>query len=111
MPSCAFVMGKMGRLEPSDPSSAIHVPKPAYVISRYSNHERFRKVPGTFFCHNSYQLSTTRWRGTMDGLNPADFAVPQPYLNPVRMERGVREQVLDDAASQFSCALVLFEDN
>ena len=47
----------------------------------------------------------------MDTLNPADFAVPQPYLNPVRMERGVREQVLDDAASQFPRALVLFEDN
>jgi hypothetical protein len=47
----------------------------------------------------------------MDGLNPADFTVPQPYLNPVRMERGVREQVLDDAASKFPGALVLFEDN
>ena len=47
----------------------------------------------------------------MDDLNPADFTVLQPYLDPVRVKRRLREQFLDDAAGQFSCALVLFEDN
>jgi hypothetical protein len=47
----------------------------------------------------------------MDYLNPADFAIPQPHLDPVRVERGVRQQALDDAAGQFPGALVLFEDN
>jgi len=56
-------------------------------------------------------LSTTRLPGTMDHLNPADFTAAQPYLNPVRVKRGLREQVLDDAAGLFPCGLVLFEDN
>jgi len=56
-------------------------------------------------------LSTTRLPGTMDDLNPADFTAPQPYFNPVRVKRGLREQVLDDAAGLFPCGLVLFEDN
>jgi hypothetical protein len=47
----------------------------------------------------------------MDGLNPADIPGLQPYLNSVRVKRGVREQVLDDAAGQFSGGLVLLEDN
>ena len=49
--------------------------------------------------------------GTMDHLNPADFTALQPYLNPVRVKRGIREQVLDDAAGLFPGALVLFQDN
>jgi hypothetical protein len=49
--------------------------------------------------------------GTMDDLNPADFTVPQPYLDPVGMKRGIGEKVLDDAAGLFPGALVLFEDN
>ena len=56
-------------------------------------------------------LSTDRLPGTMDDLNPADFTALQPYLNPVRVKRGVRKQVLDDAAGQFPGGLVLFEDN
>ncbi len=58
-----------------------------------------------------YLLSTTRLPGTMDDLNPADFTALQPYLNPVRVKRGLREQVLDDASGLFPCGLVLFEDN
>jgi hypothetical protein len=49
--------------------------------------------------------------GTMNDLNPADFTVLQPYLDPVRVKRGVREQVLDDASGLFPGGLVLFEDN
>ena len=56
-------------------------------------------------------LSTTRMPGAMDDLNPADFTVLQPYLDPVRVKRGIREKVLDDASGLFPCALVLFEDN
>ena len=47
----------------------------------------------------------------MDDLDPADFTVLQPYLDSVRVKRGIREKVLDDASGQFPCALVLFEDN
>jgi len=47
----------------------------------------------------------------MDDLDPADFTVLQPYLDPARVIRGLREKVLDDASSLFPCALVLFEDN
>ena len=47
----------------------------------------------------------------MDDLNPADFSALQPYLDPARVKRGVRKQVLDDASSLFPGALVLFEDN
>jgi len=57
------------------------------------------------------RLSTTRMPGTMDDLNPADFPVLQPYLDPVRVKRGLREKVLDDASGLFPCGLVLFEDN
>ena len=49
--------------------------------------------------------------GTMDDLNPADFATLQPYLDPVRVKRGLREKVLDDASGLFPGGLVLFEDN
>jgi hypothetical protein len=47
----------------------------------------------------------------MDDFNPADFAVLEPYLDPVRVKRGIREKVLDDASGLFPCALVLFEDD
>jgi hypothetical protein len=47
----------------------------------------------------------------MDDLNPADFTAQQPYLDPVRVKRGLREKVLDDASGLFPCGLVLFEDN
>jgi hypothetical protein len=47
----------------------------------------------------------------MDDLNPADFTVLQPYLNPVRVKRRLGEQVPDDASSLFTGALVLLEDN
>jgi hypothetical protein len=47
----------------------------------------------------------------MDDLNPADFTVLQPYLDPVRAERGLREKVLDDASGLLPGGLVLFEDN
>ena len=47
----------------------------------------------------------------MDDLDPADFTAQQPDLDPVRVKRGLREQVLDDAAGQFPGGLVLFEDN
>jgi hypothetical protein len=56
-------------------------------------------------------LSLTRMSGTVDNLNPADFTVLQPYLDPVRMKRGIREKVLDNASRLFPCTLVLFEDN
>ena len=47
----------------------------------------------------------------MDDLNPADFTALQPYLDPVRVKRGLREKVLDDASGLFPCRLVLLEDN
>jgi hypothetical protein len=47
----------------------------------------------------------------MNDLNPADFTGLEPYLNPMRVKRRVREQVLDDAAGQFPGGLVLLEDN
>jgi len=49
--------------------------------------------------------------GAMDDLNPADFTALQPYLNPVRVKRGLGEKVLDDASGLFPCGLVLFEDH
>jgi hypothetical protein len=49
--------------------------------------------------------------GTMDDLNPADFTTLQPHFDPVRVKRGVREKVLDDASGLFSCGLVRFEDD
>ena len=47
----------------------------------------------------------------MDHLNPADFAVLQPYLDPVRVKRGLGEKILDDASGLFPAGLVLFKDN
>jgi hypothetical protein len=47
----------------------------------------------------------------MDHLNPADFTVAQPYLDPMRVERRIRQQVLNDAARLLPSALVLLEDN
>jgi hypothetical protein len=47
----------------------------------------------------------------MDDLNPADFTVLQPYLDSMRMKRGLREQVLDDASGLLPGALVLFKHN
>ena len=52
-----------------------------------------------------------RMPGAMDDLNPADFSVLQPDLDPVRVKPGLREKVLDDASGQFPCGLVLFEDD
>jgi hypothetical protein len=57
------------------------------------------------------RLSAPRMPGAMDDLNPADFTVLQPHLDPVRVKRGLREKVLDDASGLFPCGLVLFEDN
>ena len=45
----------------------------------------------------------------MDDLNPADLAVLEPYLDTVRLERGVLEKVPDDASDLLPSALVLFE--
>jgi hypothetical protein len=47
----------------------------------------------------------------MNHLNPANFAAPQPYLNSMWVKRRIRQKVLDNAARQFSRALVLFEHN
>ena len=57
------------------------------------------------------RLSTTSIPGAMDDLNPAHFTALQPYLNPVRVKRGLREKVLDDASGLLACRLVLFENN
>ena len=56
-------------------------------------------------------LSRARLPCAMDDLNPADFTVLQSYLDSVRVKRGLREKVLDDAAGLFPGALVLFKDN
>ena len=55
-------------------------------------------------------LCTGRMPGAVNDLNPADFTVLQPYLDSVRVERGVGEKVLDDASGLLPGALVLFED-
>ena len=47
----------------------------------------------------------------MDDLNPADFAVLKPDLDPVRVKRGLGEKILDDASGLLPGTLVLFEDN
>jgi hypothetical protein len=47
----------------------------------------------------------------MDHLNPANFTVLQPDLNPMRVKQGIGKKVLDDATGLFPGALVLFEDN
>jgi hypothetical protein len=47
----------------------------------------------------------------MDDLNPADLAALQSYLDPVRVKRGLREEVLDDASGLLPSRLVLFKDN
>jgi hypothetical protein len=47
----------------------------------------------------------------MDDLNPADFTVLQPHLDPVRVKWGIGEKVLDNASGLLPGALVLFEDN
>jgi len=49
--------------------------------------------------------------GAVDDFHPADFTVLQPYLDPVRVKRGIREKVLDDASCLLPCGLILFEDN
>jgi hypothetical protein len=47
----------------------------------------------------------------MDDLNPADFTALQPYFDSMRVKRGLRKKVLDDASGLFPSALVLFKDN
>ena len=47
----------------------------------------------------------------MDDLNPAHFTVLQPYFDSMRVKRGIRKKVLDDASRLFPRALVLFKDN
>jgi len=56
-------------------------------------------------------LTTTQFSGAMDDLNPTDFTALQPYLDPARVKRGLREKVLDDASGLFPGGLVLFKDN
>ena len=44
----------------------------------------------------------------MDDLNPADFAALQPNFDSMRVKRGIRKKVLDDASGLFPRTLVLF---
>jgi hypothetical protein len=47
----------------------------------------------------------------MDDLNPADFTALQPYFDSMRVKRGLRKKVLDDASGLSPSVLVLFKDN
>jgi hypothetical protein len=44
-------------------------------------------------------------------MDSSDFATDEPYLYPMRMKGGVRENILNDASSQSPGALILLQDN
>lgn len=47
----------------------------------------------------------------LDILDAPNLSIDQPYLDPVWVRSGVGQNVLDDASGQFSCSLVLLEDD
>jgi hypothetical protein len=47
----------------------------------------------------------------LDVLDTPNLSIDQPYLDPVWVRSGVGQNVLDDSSGQFSCSLVLLEDD
>jgi hypothetical protein len=47
----------------------------------------------------------------LDFLYASNLSIDQPYLDPMWVRSGVRQNVLDDSSGQFSCSLVLLEDD
>ena len=54
---------------------------------------------------------STRCHILLDVLDAPNLSIDQPYLDPVWVRSGVGQNVLDDALGQFSCSLVLLEDD
>ena len=44
-------------------------------------------------------------------LYAPNLSIDQPYLDPMGVRGGVGQNVLDDSSGQFSCSLVLLEDD
>ena len=47
----------------------------------------------------------------LDLLDAPNLSIDQPYLDPMWVRSGVSQNVLDDSSGQFSCSLVLLEDD
>jgi len=47
----------------------------------------------------------------LDFLYAPNLSIDQPYLDPMWVRSGARQNILDDSLSQFSCSLVLLEDD
>jgi len=47
----------------------------------------------------------------LDFLYAPNLSIDQPYLDPMWVRSGVGQNVLDDSSGQFSCSLVLLEDD
>jgi len=47
----------------------------------------------------------------LDFLYAPNLSIDQPYLDSMWVRSGVRQNVLDDSSGQFSCSLVLLEDD
>ena len=86
-------------------------PSPYETLKKFAGKTGIHELAMQRWVCFSATLSTTRMPGAMDDLNPADFTALQPYLDPVRVKRGLREKVLDDAPGLFPGGLVHLEDN
>jgi len=47
----------------------------------------------------------------LDFLYTPDLSINKPYLDPMGVRNRVGQNILDDPSGQFSCSLVLLEDN
>ena len=47
----------------------------------------------------------------LDLLYAPNLSIDKPYLDPMWVRSGVGQNVLDDSSGQFSCSLVLLEDD
>ena len=47
----------------------------------------------------------------LDFLYAPDLSIDKSYLDPMRVRNGIGQNILDDSLGQFSCSLVLLEDN
>jgi hypothetical protein len=47
----------------------------------------------------------------LDLLDAPNLSIDQPYLDPMWVRSGVGQNVFDDSSGQFSCSLVLLEDD
>jgi hypothetical protein len=47
----------------------------------------------------------------LDFLYAPDLSINKSYLDPMRVRRGIGQNILDDSSSKFSCSLVLLEND